>query len=618
MSIDALARYFKAGETPRREFKAPDLPPGVVPAGHTAAIAMDSGGAFPFLNAQAAGGGFGCGLGFPGYSYLSELAQRSEYRAPNETTADEMTREWIKFTGASESELQELEDAFEEFGVQAVARQSVLTDGYMGRAQIYISIKGQDDPGKRDKPLLLEDASGLLGKLQGFKPIEPIWSTPQAYNSNDPTKPDFYKPDSWYVMGINTHSDRLLTLISRPLPDILKPAYNFSGMSASQLIEPYVVRWLKTVDSVNRLISNFSTRVIMTDIGSQLQGDGGKLLRRLQLMAMTSDNRGILALNKATEQFVLQNTPLGGLADLQQQALEHMAYPTHIPLIKLTGSSPAGLNASGEGEIKVWYDHVSSQQQVVLRAPVTTMLKVVQLHLWGKINPKIGFEFVPLDTPTDKELSEKRKADGATDTAYVNAAIVSPDEVRERLRTDPTSGYTGLKGDAPAPPEEATHELGEESADNATERAKELATHTAKLDKSTAKDEGEGVRIAQDAWNESQHPRGAGGQFGPGEERAGMFKAASAKRQELDDALSEANAGLGEFEQYRAAGSATLGGLLPDAVKASAEYKAAKGKYDTAFSALRNFNARFVPHFKKELAAERDARRAAKLKRIQS
>jgi len=39
-----------------------------------------------------------CGMGFPGYGYLSELSQRSEYRAPVETIASEMTREFIDVT----------------------------------------------------------------------------------------------------------------------------------------------------------------------------------------------------------------------------------------------------------------------------------------------------------------------------------------------------------------------------------------------------------------------------------------------------------------------------------------------------------------------------------------
>src|SRR5690348_12481381 len=71
---------------PKREHKAPDLPPGVMPARR--AIAMDSANnsLFNYLNQNGAY----CGLGFPGYPYLAELSQRSEYRAPVETIANEL------------------------------------------------------------------------------------------------------------------------------------------------------------------------------------------------------------------------------------------------------------------------------------------------------------------------------------------------------------------------------------------------------------------------------------------------------------------------------------------------------------------------------------------------
>src|SRR5574341_1224438 len=152
-----------------------------------------------------------------------------------------------------------------------------------------------------------------------------------------------------------------------------------------------------------------------------------------------------------------------------------MAAPTHIPLVKLTGITPAGLNANSDGEIKVWYDWVSSEQENEFDPHMQTVLKLVQLHLWGKVDPKIKVEWVPLDSPTDKELAEMRKADSAAGKAYVDSGVISADDERQRLRNDPNSGYTFLTGDAPAAPLDREHELGEESADNAAERSEEAA-----------------------------------------------------------------------------------------------------------------------------------------------
>jgi hypothetical protein len=497
--LERLAMMVADGTMHHREFKAPQLGPGVVPRGRRGAVAMDNAlSMYSYLNQSE-----WCGLGFPGYPYLSNLAQRSEYRAPVETIAQEMTREWIKFPGCSEKEQQDLEKAYEQFAIRDCIRQVVEYDGFYGRGQLYISIKGQDSDNKRRLPLLVDDDGATIrkGMLQGFKPVEPIWTTPYAYNSNDATAPDFYKPESWYVIGKQTHASRLLTFISRTVPDVLKPSYNFSGLSLSQLIEPYVVRWLKTVDSVNRLISNFSIIKLATNMQATLQqqpnGDG--LFTRLAIFNKARDNRGVFVHDKDSEELDAINVPLASLDKLQAQAQEHMAAPTHIPLVKLTGITPSGLNASSEGEIKVFYDFIAGQQVAVLGAHMKTILRIVQLHLWGKVNDKIGFEWVPLDSPTDKEESEMRKADGDVGAQLIDRGVISQDEERQRLRNNPRSGYTFLKGEAPGVPDEMElaeheaelteegkqkdHERGEESADASQKREQENAAHAAKLDK---------------------------------------------------------------------------------------------------------------------------------------
>lgn len=491
-----LAAAMSAGDIPRREFKTPDLPPGVVPAGARHCLAMDSaGGNFGWLNSQ---NGF-CGLGFPGYTYLAELAQKSEYRAPSETAAQEMTRCWIELQGASESESEDLIGAMIEFDLEAAIKQMIVTDGLFGRSQLSVNIKNQQTDQRRKLPLLIDDDNKgntvPKGSLLGFKTIEPVWTTPYMYNSMDPTKDDFYRPDWWYVLGKQTHASRLLTYISHPVPDILKPSYNFSGMSMSQLIEPYVIRWLKVVDSVSRMISNYSTSGLMTNMQATIaeqgiEAGGMSMFKRAQMFNQMRDNRGMMLLDKDTEEFFQYNVPLSGLSDLQAQAQEHMAAPTHQPLVILTGITPSGLNASSEGEIKVWYNHAGARQKG-LTPIVRTALKVLQLHLWGKVNPKITFDWVPLDSPTDKELAEMRKSDGDRDGSYVSNGIVDADEVRQRLRTEKNSGYAFIKGPAPEPAlaeadlqeegKDADHARSEQSAESAHERDKDMEAHKAKL-----------------------------------------------------------------------------------------------------------------------------------------
>lgn len=451
-----------------------------------------------------------CGLNFPGYGYLSELSQRTEYRAPVETIASEMTREWIELTvkgkgenveeesddlvandalpdeddegvdadgdgdidGGLEDKIEQLEKGLEEFRVRDHFRKLIELDGMFGRGQLFINIQSSNPDDENQLPLVVSPETIKKGSLLGFKVIEPIWTTPYNYNSTDPTRGDFYKPRAWFVIGKRVHSSRLLTFMSREVPDILKPAYNFGGLSLTQLMEPYVFQWLRTRNSVSDLVHNFSVMILKTDMGAVLAGDPAAskgFFDRIRLFISSRDNQGLSVLDKNREEMQEVHASLANLDKLQAQSQEHMAAPSHIPLVKLIGITPGGLNASSEGEIQVWYDHVRSLQIFMLTAHLKHILDILQLHLFGEIDESIGFEFRPLSSPTAKELSEMRKSDGETDKNYVDMGAVSPDEVREKVAADPNSGYNNLSGNAPGPPEvglmDKEHELGQEGAE---------------------------------------------------------------------------------------------------------------------------------------------------------
>jgi phage-related protein (TIGR01555 family) len=457
-----------------RDVKPYDPPPGVVPSSekqvidarlgdiHTSFLANDDASNLPqwsWLQTNFRG------LGFPGYAYLTELAQRSEYRAPSEIIASEMTRKFIKLTtrgkGDKGDKLSKLEAAMKRYDIRQVCRKAIELDLFFGRSQIFIDVKGQDTDEARALPLLFTPETIPAGSLRGFTVIEPIWTTPYTYNSLDPTQPDFYRPSAWYVLGRRIHHTRVMTVISRPVPDMLKPAYNFGGISLTQLMEPYVIRWLKTVDGVNRLINNFSVFVLKTNLESVLAGgEGTGVLHRLRTFNSTRDNQGSLCIDKDSEDLANVSASLAGLSDLQAQAQEHMAAPSHVPLVKLTGITPSGLNASSEGEITVWHEFIEAEQENILEPILDVMLDILQLNEFGAIDEEIDYEFVPLIEASLKEIADIRKSDAELGAMLIDHGVISPDEERERLMLDPNSGYNNLNGSqAPGIPEPEPSEV---------------------------------------------------------------------------------------------------------------------------------------------------------------
>lgn len=447
-----------------QQFTRYEPPPGVIPEGErSAAMAQDS-TPYDYVNNAYVNNYF------PGYQYLAMLAQLPEYRKFSAVIAKEATRKWIKLratdTGTEKADkIAAIEAAMKRYRVRAAFRRAAELDGLFGRGQIYLDVLtpggslAADDPNELAAPLAIDPRKIKQGALRGLRIIEPVWTYPNQYDSANPLSPSFYRPRAWFVMGKLVHASRLLQFVSHEVPDMLKAAYNFGGLSMSQMAQPYVQNWLRTRDSVSDILHSFSTSGVKTNMGAILTGgDDAEFFKRAELFNNMRDNRGLMLLDKDSEEFFQFNTPLSTLDALQAQAQEQMASVSNIPLVKLLGITPSGLNASSDGEIKVFYDHIHSLQENLFRDNLTTVLQVIQLSEFGEIDQDIVFDFEPLWQLNEVEQATVRKTNADTDVALVGAAIIAPEESRRRIAADPDSGYDSLSDEIDDDGEEADEE----------------------------------------------------------------------------------------------------------------------------------------------------------------
>jgi hypothetical protein len=444
----------RASEEPFAPYKPAT---GVVPAG--ASMAMDDAG-FSALGwahqAYLGSDAYAEGQTFLGYPALAQLAVRPEYRLISETIATEMTRKWIsiqgKGDGADKSEkIARIEAEFERLNVRDTFREIAVQDGLYGRAHLYLDTGDSDN--QRELETNLGDGRDATScakvtpdhKLRCIMAREAVWTYPQRFNATNPLRADWYRPDTWFVMGQQVHASRLLTFVGREVPDILKPAYAFGGLSLTQMAKPYVDNWLVTRQSVQDIIRSFTVFVLKTNMSAVLQGGGGDdVFRRVDMFNATRDNRGTMVLDKDTEEFANVSASLGSLDHLQAQAQEHLASVSRIPLVKLTGISPSGLNASSDGELRCFGDLIHSEQESLFRANLTRILGFVQLSLFGEVDPDITFEFLPIYELTESEKAQLRATEATTGKTLIEVGALSPQEERARVAHDPETPYAGL------------------------------------------------------------------------------------------------------------------------------------------------------------------------------
>ncbi|MGR0260990.1 anti-CBASS protein Acb1 family protein, partial [Klebsiella pneumoniae] len=77
--------------------------------------------------------------------------------------------------------------------------------------------------------------------------------------------------DAWFVMGKTVHASRFIDLVSRPVSQILKPSYNFGGLSLTQLMEPYVNAWEQIRQEIPKIIKAFTLSGLKTDMDTRMR-----------------------------------------------------------------------------------------------------------------------------------------------------------------------------------------------------------------------------------------------------------------------------------------------------------------------------------------------------------
>lgn len=393
------------------------------------------------------------GIGFPGYGYLSSLILRAEYRNICDTIASKALRKWGKIisrdndsSDEKNERIQKIEARMHELRCRDVLRQMLVHDMCFGQGKAAIILKNTADD-ELSKPLFLDAAKVGKKSLIGFRNIEPWWMTPSAYESENPLDEWFYRPKTWWMMGREIHSSRLLNITMRPVPDLFKPAFNFGGMPLTLMAKPYVTNWLRARQSVSDMLYAYSVVVLKTDLTTLMSAEGRRNLRqRVKEFAALRNNMGVQICGQDEEVDILAS-PLTGLNDLQTAALEQICAVSKIPVVEYTSNQPSGLNASSDSELECWRDTLTAIRENDCGPTLQSMISVIQLDLDGEIDADLIWRWDDLNEVSETEANKMFVEKSRALSQLVEDEILRPSEARDDLRQDPSSPFSriGLK-----------------------------------------------------------------------------------------------------------------------------------------------------------------------------
>ncbi len=221
------------------------------------------------------------------------------------------------------------------------------------------------------------------------------------------------------------HYSRVLRFDGQDLPYWQKIAENLWGQSVLERLFDRLLAFDSTTQGAAQLVYKAHLRTYKVENLREVIAMGGAplegLTKQIDFVRATQSNEG-MTLMDTKDEFESHSYTFAGLDTVLLQFGQQISGALDIPLVKLFGQSPAGLNSTGESDIRNYYYGLTQQQERRMRSPITKLLQVSYQSKFGKPLPEgSDFTFRAL-----WQLSDEQKAQiAASDTSSITSAFTS-------------------------------------------------------------------------------------------------------------------------------------------------------------------------------------------------
>lgn len=286
-------------------------------------------------------------------------------------------------------------------------------------------------------------------------PAAPKFGRPAIYEINAQSPGAAYGGDLGQMSGVRVHESRLLVFPGIQTTRAGRGTRIAQGWGDSVLtrcapvLRDYDTSW----SAASILLHDFSQTVYkLKDLAALVLQDSARadatIKSRLQALELSRSVARAVVIDQE-EEFERKTTAITGLPEMLELFASRLAAAADMPLTLLMGQSPGGLNATGESDIRFFYDRIRSAQSRRLRPIIERVCKIVFATLPGGEPAQWSVEFKPLWTPSAKEVAETRFLTAQADEKYITAGVLYPEEVaRARFGGDEYSADITVDLDA--------------------------------------------------------------------------------------------------------------------------------------------------------------------------
>ena len=352
---------------------------------------------------------------------------------------DDMTKKWFAPAGAVGPEhLKELDRVQRVTALRERVNEGLRWGRLSGGAAGLIMIRGQE--GMLVQPLELESIypgtfQGLyiLDRWQGVVPGMEL-----VFEGGEPVPAYYSITDARGNTVAKVHHSRLVRFTGRDLPFLERVAELYWGESEVEALYNDVVKHDNVAANMAALTfrANVDTMEVQ-NLDQLFSVTSGEQQRRfwnvMQAQSVMKSNFGMQLVNRGDQ---IKNTQytFTGLQEVYDSMCLDLSGASRIPVTKLFGRSPAGMNATGESDLRNYYDYVDTLREAKLRPILEKLLPVLAMSAWGAVPDGLDITFPPLWTPTAAEVAEiaLKKAQAIRDT--FQAGLFRADTAQRELK----------------------------------------------------------------------------------------------------------------------------------------------------------------------------------------
>lgn len=363
--------------------------------------------------------------------------------------ADDMTRAGIEFLSEMEPEdMEVLHEEANELQIWKKSNETIKWGRLYGGAIAVMLIDGQDFSTQlRPETVGKDQFKGLLVLDRWM--LDPALEDLVTELGPDLGMPKYYRvqANAPALRGKTIHHSRIaFRIVGIELPYQQRLTENLWGISVIERLYDRMVSYDSASTGAAQLVYKSYLRTLSIKGLREVVSMGGEALAGLvkytNMMRQFQGIEGITMID-ADDLFEAQvHGAFSGLSDALMQFAQQLSGALQIPLTRLFGQSPAGLNATGDNDMRNYYDHINQRQENDLRRG---MVLCYQLMAQSKgIDLPDGFQltFRSLWQLTDTDKATIAKSITETVSSAHAEGLISDQVALQELRQ--SSRMTGV------------------------------------------------------------------------------------------------------------------------------------------------------------------------------